>query len=99
MEDKRRLRRRGAVKAGLIAFGEKTLSCTVRNLNGSGAILTVASEVAVPKEFTLAFSPGAVRRECRIVWIKEKRIGVAFHSDRESREEQPVLHPMINAGN
>ncbi|MBN8990555.1 MAG: PilZ domain-containing protein [Rhizobiales bacterium] len=84
MEDKRKLRRTRVLKAGTISFGGSAISCTVRNLTRSGAMLDVASPLGVPREFTLVISSDDVRHGCRTVWIKEKRIGVSFKVDRES---------------
>lgn len=84
MEDKRRLRRTRVLKAGVISFGGAAISCTVRNLTKSGAMLDVASPVGVPKEFMLVITSDEVRHECRIVWIKERRIGVSFKLNGES---------------
>ena len=81
MEDKRRLRRTRVLKAGMISFGGAAISCAVRNLTKSGAMLDVASPLGVPREFTLVISSDEVRHECRIVWIKERRIGVSFKPD------------------
>jgi len=84
MEDKRRLRRTRVLKAGMISFGGAAISCAVRNLTRSGAMLDVASPLGVPNEFTLVISSDEVRHECRIVWIKETRIGVSFKPNKES---------------
>lgn len=84
MEDKRRLRRTRVLKAGTISFGGSAISCNVRNLTKSGAMLDVVSPLGVPREFTLVISSDDVHRECRIVWIQEKRLGVSFKMDRES---------------
>lgn len=81
MEDKRRVRRTRVLKAGMISFGGAAISCVVRNLTKSGAMLDVASPLGVPREFTLMISSDEVRRECRIVWTKERRIGVSFKPD------------------
>ena len=72
------------LKAGVMSFGLAAISCTVRNLTRSGAMLDIASPLGVPREFTLVISSDDVRHECRIVWIKENRIGVSFKSDQES---------------
>lgn len=84
MEDKRKLRRTRVLKAGTISFGGSAISCTVRNLTKSGALLDVVSPLGVPREFTLVISSDDVRRESRVVWIKEQRIGISFKPDRES---------------
>lgn len=83
MEDKRKLRRTRVLKAGMISFGGSAISCTVRNLTKSGAMLDVESPLGVPREFTLVISSDDVRHECRIVWVREKRMGVSFMKDRE----------------
>ena len=84
MEDKRRLRRTRVLKAGTISFGGSAISCTVRNLTESGAMLDVVSPIGVPTEFTLVISSDDIHRECRIAWTKEQRIGVSFKLDQES---------------
>ncbi len=84
VEDNRQLRRTRALKAGTISFGGPTISCTVRNLTRSGAMLDVASPLGVPKEFTLVISSDEAHHECRIIWIQERRISVSFKIDRES---------------
>lgn len=81
MEDKRKLRRSRVLKAGMISFGGSAISCTVRNLTKSGAMLDIVSPLGVPREFTLVIPSDDVRHECRIVWIKEKRLGVSFVQD------------------
>jgi len=48
----------------------------VRNLSETGAALDVTSPVGIPTEFTLVTDGG--QRLCRVVWRKEKRIGVTF---------------------
>ena len=73
MEDKRKLRRMRVLNAGMISFGGSAISCTVRNLTKSDAMLDVVSPLGVPREFTLVISSDDARRECRIVWIKEQR--------------------------
>lgn len=83
MEDRRKLRRSRILKAGMISFGGSAISCAVRNLTQSGAMLDVASPLGIPKEFTLVISSDNVHHECRIVWIKEQRIGVSFKPNRE----------------
>ncbi|MCP4615774.1 MAG: PilZ domain-containing protein [Bradyrhizobium sp.] len=84
MEDNRKLRRTRILKAGMISFGGAAISCVVRNLTKSGAMLDVASPLGVPREFTLVISSDEVHHECRIVWTKERRIGVSFKPDGES---------------
>ena len=77
MEDKRKTPRRRVLKAGIIEFGG-AIDCTVRNLSNIGAALDVVSPVGIPERFTLFLPAEGRRLPCRVVWRKEKRIGVTF---------------------
>jgi hypothetical protein len=77
MQDENRdSRRHRVLKGGHILFGGGSIDCTVRNLSDTGAALDVTSPVGIPTEFTLVTDDS--QRPCRVVWRKEKRIGVTF---------------------
>jgi hypothetical protein len=76
MEEQRLAARQRVLKAGTIEFGGGAISCTVRNLSATGAALDVASPLGIPVQFTLVSDGNHI--PCRIVWRKEKRIGVTF---------------------
>ncbi|RTL50939.1 MAG: PilZ domain-containing protein [Bradyrhizobiaceae bacterium] len=78
MDDKRTTQRHRVFKAGTIEFGGGAFDCTVRNLSATGAALDVASPFGIPKDMTLVVPSEQRRHHCRVVWRKEKRIGVAF---------------------
>jgi hypothetical protein len=78
MEENRTAPRRRTLKAGTISFGGGAIDCTVRNFSDAGAALDVVSPVGIPERFTLLME--ADQRHCRVVWRKEKRIGVRFES-------------------
>jgi hypothetical protein len=65
-------------KAGTIEFDGTGVDCIIRNMSGAGAALEIASPVGIPHEVTLNVATSYVRRQCYIVWRKEKRIGVTF---------------------
>ena len=75
-DDHRIAPRHRVLKGGSIRFGGGSIDCTVRNLSNTGAALEVTSPVGIPTEFTLVTD--SVQRQCRVVWRKEKRIGVTF---------------------
>ena len=77
MEEHRTIQRRRTLKPGTISFGGGTIDCTVRNLSDAGAALDVTSPVGIPDRFTLVVDTDR-QKPCRIVWRKEKRIGVRF---------------------
>ena len=76
MNEHRIASRHRVLKSGKIEFGGGAIDCTVRNISGTGAALDVISPVGIPARFMLATNDK--RLPCRVVWRKEKRIGVAF---------------------
>jgi len=78
LENNRIAPRQRTLKAGTIEFSGSTIDCVVRNISDGGAALEVASPVGIPAEFNLLISGNIAKRPCRVVWVKDKRIGVAF---------------------
>jgi hypothetical protein len=73
--------RRRFLKAGRISFGGgAAFDCTVRNLSETGAALEVISPVGIPERFTLVIEADHLHVPCRVIWRKEKRIGVHFET-------------------
>ena len=69
--------RNRVLKSATIEFGSGALTCMVRNWSDTGAMLEV-SPIGIPEHFTLLGPGDGRRRPCRLVWRKEKRMGVAF---------------------
>ena len=78
MDEHRISPRRRTLKAGKILFNGGGIDCTVRNVSETGAALEVESPVGVPPDVTLVVEADKFKRECQVVWRKEKRIGVTF---------------------
>jgi hypothetical protein len=78
MEERRATYRKRLFKGGTIEFDGSGVDCTIRNMSATGAALDVASPVGIPHEITLNIVSSHERQHCRIVWRKEKRIGVVF---------------------
>jgi len=78
MEGNRIAPRRRVLKAGSIQFGGGTIDCTVRNLSETGAALEVVTPLYIPDRFTLFVQTDQLKRACRVVWRKERRMGVTF---------------------
>jgi hypothetical protein len=76
MDQKRIAPRQRVLKAGTIEFNGGGIDCTLRNISTTGAALNVTSPIGIPERFTLAANGS--RLPCRVVWRKEKQIGVAF---------------------
>lgn len=78
MDENRESTRKKILKAGSICFGGAAISCTVRNVSASGALLEVESPAGIPRSFVLVIPSDNVSRPCRIIWASERRIGVRF---------------------
>jgi hypothetical protein len=78
MDEKRITPRHRVLKTATIEFGGGAIDCTVRNMSNTGAALDVTSPVGIPERFTLILSADDRHIACRVVWRKERRIGVTF---------------------
>ncbi|MDB5608885.1 MAG: PilZ protein [Bradyrhizobium sp.] len=79
MVEKRVAPRHRVLKAGTIEFGGGgAIDCTVRNVSNVGAALDVTSPIGIPERFTLILPGDGRHFHCRIIWRRERRIGVAF---------------------
>ena len=54
------------------------MRCTVRNISPDGAAIDVDNPAFVPNQFRLVMASDSSTHDCRMIWIREKRIGVAF---------------------
>jgi hypothetical protein len=82
MDDEHRIAARHRVlKGARIHFGGGAIDCTIRNLSNTGAALEVSSPLGIPTEFMLVTDD--VQRACRVIWRKEKRIGVIFEKQED----------------
>ena len=53
-----------------------TINCKVVDYSKGGACLELFPMVALPERFEIVY--GSARKQCRIVWRRGVRIGVAF---------------------
>jgi len=80
-EDENRIATRHRVlKGGRMHFGGGAIDCTIRNISDTGAALDVTSPLGIPTEFVLVTD--GEQRPCRVVWRKEKRIGITFDKEK-----------------
>jgi hypothetical protein len=88
MKERRVFRRTNVLRNAKIILGHRSpvVSCTVKNLTGHGACLSVASTYRMPDEFELTFEHGRDRRRCYVKWRTHDRLGVSF----DPAEEQPA---------
>ncbi len=81
VDEHRTAPRRRLLKSGRISFGGgAAIDCTIRNFSETGAALEVSSPVGIPERFTLVVEADHRHLPCRVIWRKEKRIGVHFET-------------------
>ena len=81
MDERRRLQRLRALKAGTISFHRAGgITCRVRNMSPAGACLEVASQVGIPDNFVLVVSYDKFSQSCHVIWRSETRMGVEFRA-------------------
>ena len=78
LDNSRAAPRQRVLKAGKIEFSGGAIDCVIRNISETGAALEVASPVGIPAEFILMISGNIAKHPCRVVWVRDKRIGVTF---------------------
>jgi hypothetical protein len=84
-ERRERQRTRVLRNAKIIAPGfSSMMHCTVQDITGRGACLTVADTYGMPQTFELTFEQGHTRRSCRVVWRSRDRLGIAFEDPSQA---------------
>jgi hypothetical protein len=54
------------------------MRCVVKNISPEGAAIDVDNPAFVPAKFRLVMANDSSTRDCTVIWIREKRIGVTF---------------------
>jgi len=80
MEERRKYQRTEINEPGYVSSAGSVMSCTVRNISPGGAAIDVENPSFVPAHFRLVMANDSSVRDCRVIWIQQKRIGVAFVS-------------------
>jgi len=76
--EKRNVARQLVEVAATIEFGGGGTACMVRNISDGGALLELTNAVHIPENVSLVIPTEGKHLSCRVVWRKEKRIGVMF---------------------
>ena len=78
LDERRRGPRADVDEPGYISSHGSSTRCRVVNISAEGAAIEVPDAVFVPARFQLMTENDRMVRDCRIVWIKQNRIGVIF---------------------
>ena len=84
--EKRKHQRTEINEPAYISSAGSVMSCMVRNISHEGAAIEVENPSFVPAHFRLVMANDSSVRPCRIIWIQQKRIGVAFAAADQASE-------------
>lgn len=86
MSDDKRIapRQRVMKSAKLISLDRVTVTdCSVRNLSATGAQIIIENQATVPKEFYFFQPKENVMCQAKVMWRREKLVGIHFTSGME----------------
>jgi hypothetical protein len=66
------------MKPGMIGFNGSGIDCLVGNVSRSGAAIEIKGNIGIPESFNLTVGSERIDKNCRVVWRKYQRLGVAF---------------------
>jgi hypothetical protein len=78
MDDRRKHPRVEIDEAAYVSVGGLSMRCRLLNMSREGAAIEVPDPTFVPSHFRLMVEKDRTIRICRVIWIKQNRIGVAF---------------------
>ena len=80
-DERRRLPRVEVDEAAYVSSGGASTRCRVSNISAEGAAIDVPNAAYIPQRFQLMTEKDRLIRKCRVVWIQQNRIGVAFETE------------------
>jgi PilZ domain len=76
--ERRRHQRTELNEPAYVSSGGSVMGCVVRNISAEGAAIDVDNAAFVPSCFRLVMAADRSVRDCKVVWIRDNRIGVSF---------------------
>jgi hypothetical protein len=87
IDERRKSQRTDLDEMAYISSSGSSTRCRIVNMSEDGAALDVPDALYIPTCFHLMTERDRLVRNCRIVWIKQNRIGVEF--ERALEEQSP----------
>jgi hypothetical protein len=78
MEERRKHPRAQVDEPAYIYGDGSSTMCRMINVSAEGAAIEVPNPTFVPEHFQLMTASDRVTRNCRVIWIKQNMLGVAF---------------------
>jgi hypothetical protein len=78
MDDRRKHPRLEIDEPAYVSVGGLSMRCRLLNMSREGAAIEVPDPTFVPSHFRLMIEKDRAVWICRVIWIKQNQIGVAF---------------------
>ncbi len=78
LSDQRKHPRTDVDDPARLSFDGIHVTCVIRNISAEGAAIEVENAAYLPERFKLVTLPDQAAKNCRLIWIKTDRVGVAF---------------------
>lgn len=78
MPERSQYHRTGIDQPAQVCVGKRHIDCRLVDISANGAGIEVVEPRSVPSRFQLKTEHDRVVFDCRIVWIKQNRIGLIF---------------------
>jgi hypothetical protein len=78
MEERRKHHRTEVDQSAYIYGDGSSTMCRITNVSAEGAAMDVPNSSFLPMRFKLMIEHDRVVRNCRVVWISQNTVGVAF---------------------
>jgi hypothetical protein len=79
--ERRKQQRAEVDEVAYVSSGGASTRCRVLNISTEGAAIDVPNAAFIPQRFQLMTEKDRLIRKCRVVWIQQNRIGVAFETE------------------
>ena len=80
-DERRRHPREEVDEVAYVSSSGASTRCRVLNISAEGAAIEVPNAAYIPQRFQLMTEKDRQLRKCRIVWLQQNRIGIAFEKE------------------
>lgn len=87
-EERRQKFRRRCLLGARVIFNNRrsTITCTVKNLSGTGALLSFGETKDIPDTLEILLDKRSTLAAASVVWRSERQLGIAFTDDQTSAD-------------
>ena len=96
-QERRRSQRESVRQTAYISYMGSSTRCTITNMSAEGAAIEVPDASYIPIRFQLMTEMDRVVRNCCVVWMKRKTLGIQFESANQLTAPQSPFREQHSA--